>query len=232
MFNRIRFALVTAVALICATTAVGQEIDLHNKTTTFTNLEGRVFERVTLSKGDFDGVIWRKDTSAGRVSYTNLAPELIESWGIPTNRIALAKARAERRAKAKSAELSSAAEEADQRERDLKQAAIANAKAQKIRAINDAYQAKVDQINALKAAIARDKALRQQAWDRWVYVPSDAFSVTANSRGPAAVDTDASRLATARAFDTRIEQEQAQLDTLEAELGPAPRPTGAAQTLH
>jgi len=76
----------------------GQDITFTNKTVTFTNLEGRAFNAVQLTRGDWDGVIWRDAASGGRVCYTNLHPAFMEAWHIPTNRIAIARARAERKA--------------------------------------------------------------------------------------------------------------------------------------
>ena len=76
----------------------GQDITFTNKTVTFTNLEGRAFTAVQITHGDWDGVIWRDAASGGRVCYTNLHPAVMEAWGIPTNRIEIARARAERKA--------------------------------------------------------------------------------------------------------------------------------------
>ena len=79
--------------------AGAQDITL-NKTVTFTNLQGRRFETVQLTAADWDGVIWRDGTGGGRVCYTNLDPALLHAWGLPTNRIAIARARAGRKAAA------------------------------------------------------------------------------------------------------------------------------------
>ena len=78
--------------------APGQDVTFTNKTATFTNLEGRAFKEVQITRGDWDGVIWRDGVSGGRVCYTNLHPAFMEAWGIPTNRIGIARARAERKA--------------------------------------------------------------------------------------------------------------------------------------
>jgi hypothetical protein len=87
-----------SLILVGITMAHSQDISLSNKTATFTNLEGRLFEEVQLVGGDWDGVIWRKRVGGGRVCYTNLNPALLEAWEIPTNRIGIARARAERKA--------------------------------------------------------------------------------------------------------------------------------------
>lgn len=82
------------IAFSFATICMSQDIQFTDRVVTFTNLQGNLFEGVSLIKADLDGVIWRKEASGGRVIFTNLSPELIESWGIPTNRIAIARERA------------------------------------------------------------------------------------------------------------------------------------------
>jgi hypothetical protein len=79
--------------------ALAQDITFTNKTMTFTNLEGRVYTNVTLVKANLDGIIWRGD-GVGLVFYTNLSPTLLESLGIPYERVQQAKIRAEQKAKA------------------------------------------------------------------------------------------------------------------------------------
>jgi hypothetical protein len=84
------------VVLLAAFSAKAQDILFTNKTATFTNLEGRLFKNVEIIRADRDGVIWRDGaTSGGRVGYTNLDALFLASWGIPTNRIEEARARAE-----------------------------------------------------------------------------------------------------------------------------------------
>ncbi len=73
-------------------------IAFTNKTATFTNLQGRVFKDVELVRGDLDGLIWRREASGGRICYTNLDTEVLESFGISSNRIAVALARAQHKA--------------------------------------------------------------------------------------------------------------------------------------
>lgn len=69
--------------------------DFTNRVVTFTNLEGRIFRNVALVRADLDGLVWRSGASGGRVCYTNIAPDVLLPLGIPTNRIAVARARAE-----------------------------------------------------------------------------------------------------------------------------------------
>ena len=78
-----------------AYSAFGQDISFNNKIATFTNLQGNLYKGVQLVRGDPDGIIWRSDASGGRVCYTNLHPDILVWLGVPTNRIAIAKARAE-----------------------------------------------------------------------------------------------------------------------------------------
>ena len=97
-------ALIAVLLLTAVAQLLAQDITFTNKTVTFTNLEGRVFKDVLLVKGDADGLIWRADASGGRVSYTNMAPEILQRLGVPTNRIEMALARAGQRQKAMEAQ--------------------------------------------------------------------------------------------------------------------------------
>src|SRR5215472_10990400 len=78
--------------------ASAEDIIFTNKVATFTNLQGKVFKSVQLVKGDLDGVIWRDEASGGRICYTNLHADILESWGISSNRIDIALARAQHKA--------------------------------------------------------------------------------------------------------------------------------------
>lgn len=69
-----------------------------NRIVTFTNLQGQSFRLVQLVRGDQDGLIWRDGASGGRICYTNLHPDLLEYFGIPSNRVVIARARAEQKA--------------------------------------------------------------------------------------------------------------------------------------
>jgi hypothetical protein len=95
-----------AVSLTLSAATFGEDINLTNRVATFTNLEGRLFTSVQLVRADADGIIYRmpEGTGGGRVSYTNLAPGLLQSFGIPTNLIAAARARAVHRAVVDAAE--------------------------------------------------------------------------------------------------------------------------------
>jgi hypothetical protein len=65
-----------------------------NRTATFTNLQGAGYTNVMVVKADLDGIIWREGSSGGRVCYTNLDPALLKEWGIPLERIEIARLRA------------------------------------------------------------------------------------------------------------------------------------------
>jgi len=78
--------------------ALGQDaITFTNKVVTFTNLQAHVYREVQLVRADMDGIIYRETVGVGggRVYYTNLSAGVLESLGIPTNRVASAKPRAE-----------------------------------------------------------------------------------------------------------------------------------------
>jgi len=78
--------------------ALADDITFTNRTATFTDLQGRSYRKVQLVRGDQDGLIWRNGVSGGRICYTNLDADLMESFGISSNRIEGARARAEKKA--------------------------------------------------------------------------------------------------------------------------------------
>ena len=74
--------------------APGQDaITFTDKLVTFTNLQGQVYRDVRLVRADADGITYREGVGGGRVRYTDLAPGVLGSLGLDTNRIAVAKAR-------------------------------------------------------------------------------------------------------------------------------------------
>ena len=126
-------------ATVCLT-ALSDDITFTNRTANFTDLEGRIYSRVQLVRGDLDGLIWRRGASGGRICYTNLDPCLLESFGISTNRIAIAQERAEHKAVA------------DARYRTL---ALAEARSQ-LRARATALLSRSDITNAMASANLAD----------------------------------------------------------------------------
>ena len=93
-----KVALTLAIWVAAALPCLAADILFTGRIATFTNLQGTLYQKVTLVKGDTDGLIWRSGVSGGRICYTNLHPDLLESWGIETNRIGVALARAQRKA--------------------------------------------------------------------------------------------------------------------------------------
>jgi hypothetical protein len=90
--------------LCLSISASAQDVELTNKVATFNTLDGRIFDSVELVRANLDGVVWRKDGAGmGQVCYTNLSPERLLAWGIPTNRIEVARGRAQRKAVERSA---------------------------------------------------------------------------------------------------------------------------------
>ena len=140
--------------------ALAQDITFTNKTATFTNLEGRVYTNVTLVKANLDGIVWRGD-GAGLVSYTNLSPALLESLGIPAQRIVQAKARAAQKAKS-DAQLRAAGDAAARKQaikNQQEQAALLEARAAEEK--DAPRKAALEEIQNLEARIkAEDSSLR------------------------------------------------------------------------
>ena len=142
--KRAQSFLVLALSVMAVS---AQDIVFTNKTATFTNLEGKAFKEVELRGGDWDGVIWRNGASGGRVSYTNLHPAFLDAWGIPTNRIGVARSRAERKA----------VSDAQYRAARLLQAqaeSAARAKQDALEALRAPLRARTEQMKADAAAIA------------------------------------------------------------------------------
>lgn len=103
-----------AVGLTVSFASLGEDTSFTNRTATLTNLEGRVYRNVQLVRGDSDGIVYLLSEGAGggRICYTNLAPEVLQSLGIPTNRIATARVRVRKKAVVDPAEWRRAQEEA------------------------------------------------------------------------------------------------------------------------
>jgi hypothetical protein len=94
----------------------------------------------------------------GRVCYTNLSPALLEAWGIPTNRIAIARERARRKAVV-DAQYNTRALAASQVKRDRLIAEHAKAAAEnQIQAEKEAQQAAYNAIKVLSAQIEAEQA--------------------------------------------------------------------------
>ena len=98
--------------------APGQEaMTFTNKVVTFTNFQREVFRDVRLVRADSYGIIYRETVGAGggRVCYTNLPVSFLESLGISSNQIAVAKERADRQAAADAAYRQSLQQQAQQK---------------------------------------------------------------------------------------------------------------------
>jgi hypothetical protein len=156
----------TLLVILWALPSFAGDIFFTNKVATFTNLQGVAFKHVTLVKGDLDGVIWRDTVSGGRICYTNLHPELLESWGISTNRIEIALDRAQHKAVADAKYRAAWAAEArvklkEQSDEQEKLAAEKPAKALKAQQQSDlsAIQALQERINALDRELRHAQAM-------------------------------------------------------------------------
>jgi len=81
--------------------AIGQsDIDLGGKVTTFTNLQGRMFQNVRLERATLDGVIYSQTNTigGGMVKYKDLSPDFLAGLNIPADRIQIAQQREQVRA--------------------------------------------------------------------------------------------------------------------------------------
>ena len=165
MSIRRKAAIAGSITFLALSAGLAQDITLTSRVTAFTNLQGQAFTGVELVRGDMDGVIWRQGSSGGRVCYTNLHPLLLEGWGIPTNRVAIARARAEHQAlisaQARAWALKQAQMGATARAKaDAQEAAVAplQARAAQMKADAEAIAALEQQISDAKARMRRAKA--------------------------------------------------------------------------
>jgi hypothetical protein len=102
--NRLYLAsLASLVWLLSLPALADKDIDLGGKITTFTNLQGRVYENVRLEHGTLDGVIYSvtNGVGGGMVKYKDLSPDFLADLNIPTNRIQIAEQRDKVRAEQK-----------------------------------------------------------------------------------------------------------------------------------
>lgn len=88
--------LILCIGAIASLDALGDsDIDLGGKLTTFTNLQGRVFENVLLQRATLDGVIYgvTNGIGGGMVKYKDLSSEFLTNLNIPAERIEIAQKR-------------------------------------------------------------------------------------------------------------------------------------------
>ena len=88
------------LALASFSAAAQSDINLHGKVTTFTNLQGRVFENVRLERATLDGVIYSLTNTigGGMVKYKDLSTNFLADLNIPADRIQIAQQREQVRA--------------------------------------------------------------------------------------------------------------------------------------
>jgi hypothetical protein len=103
-----RRLLLPSLSLLCficfgAADDSDSDIELGGKLTTFTNLQGHVYENVRLEHASLDGVIYSftNTVGGGMAKYQDLSPDFLTSLNIPTNRIQIAEERAKLRAEQK-----------------------------------------------------------------------------------------------------------------------------------
>jgi hypothetical protein len=83
--------LAASIGSVCA----GDEFDLHDQITTFTNLHGRVYENVQLERATHDGLIYSSTNTGatGMVRYSDLSTNLLAELKIPDSLVAEASRR-------------------------------------------------------------------------------------------------------------------------------------------
>lgn len=191
----------TLTILMLATSAFAQTnivIDLQHRQAAFTNLHGRTYVGQLLT-ADLDGIVYMMadGTSRNKVWFTNLSPSTLESLGIPTNRIEMAKQRSIARIESNHRYETAVAVKRQQINEDSDAKLAAAGEWAKIEAVN---KAKTERLGAIKAQIELIQQLqieRDRAWDRYIDTPSDVWF----ARNGVAVDSESIRRATARQAD-------------------------------
>jgi hypothetical protein len=195
-----KFAALLALLWIHGS-VLAQDIIFTNRTATFTNLQGAVFKDATLVKADLDGLVWRSGISGGRICYTNLNGVFLESLGVPTNRIAIAKTRAEHKA-VSDAQYRAARDAQAQLAEQARQAALADwAAGAPAREREAQRKVDLDAINTLSAQIkAEDNSLR--------HAEAAAFDYNANpnNAGYSYVNNAATRREAINDVEERLSQ--------------------------
>jgi hypothetical protein len=143
--------------------SLATDITFTNKTATFTNLQGKIFARVELIRADSDGLVWRDGASGGRVCYTNLHPSFLEELKIPTNRIEVARSRAEHRTLSQARERARTFAEAQARLAVQAKAEAAESAAASSKILAQEIKADADAIATLEAQIADAKQRLRRA---------------------------------------------------------------------
>jgi hypothetical protein len=193
-------------------------IDLKHRVVTFSDLRGVGWTNVALVSANLDGIIFSTEGGGGMVSFTNLSPALLDRWGIPTNRITIARKRAMSRAaawKSYSARANALAAVEHQQQADRAAKKLA---AQTKQGAIDELQAKQNEIQQLVSAVAHDGAMRDNAWNRYVNNDFNNTSIVASSRGTYVTgENDAIRLSAAQSWDEQIDTDRQRLSDAQEE---------------
>ncbi len=79
--------IAAAVALGLFNALAQNDIPLDGKTATFTDRQGRVYDRAALVRADLTRLIFKTNGDFGTVALTNLSPATMQTLGIPTNQV-------------------------------------------------------------------------------------------------------------------------------------------------
>ena len=203
---------VAALLLVSTVHAQTNVISLNQRPAHFVDVKGKEYN-VVLVRATVDGLIYSVKGGGGVISYASLSSATLETLGVPTNFVvaainrAAAKKHTDARLKADYAALG--ADLANQREYQKAMAQATATYESRVRAWTDKIASTQNQIQSLDAQIANDKIARDRAWDYYVYTDNDYVSVTSGTAGTTA-DSYGTRLQNARAYDTKIMNEQTQ----------------------
>src|SRR5262245_1006919 len=103
--------LIVAAAVITLNGHAQGDIPLENKTATFTDLQGRVYENAALVRADLTKLIFKTNGDFGTVALTNLSATTLGRLGIPTNQVQKAQELERQKKEAQAKEQAISAEE-------------------------------------------------------------------------------------------------------------------------
>jgi hypothetical protein len=191
-------------------------IELNNRAAEFRDLKGKEY-RVELVRATLDGVIYSVPGGGGMIRYSDLSPETLIEWGIPTNRIDVAAQRATAKKQAKNAFDAQGEAGAFQRSINVAVGQATSTYRQRLQAAENKLKPAEKNAKLIEGMLTAVKAQRDLVMNNTVYT-SEQSGAPFGVRGTVYVQTEVDRLAEIRVLDARASNLEAQLAIAEKEL--------------
>ena len=188
-------------------------IELNNRVVEFHDLKGKEY-KVELVRATLDGVIYSVPGGGGMIRYSDLSPENLIEWGIPTNRIDIAAQRAAAKKQAREAFNAQGEAGAFQRSINVAVGQATSTYRQRLQAAENKLKPVENNVKLIGGQLSAVKAQRELALNRPTY--ADYYGSASVSR--VYVQTEADRLAEIRTLDARASDLEGQLAIAEKEL--------------